>query len=98
MCVDILVRTSLIKGCLPSTIPRQHIGTGVVVQWVERRNSNPKTYMGSIPPVGQGEGQFFFPSAESTLVQDSLLCLTHLHVYDMHPHLCACLISHIRLS
>ena len=43
------------------------------------------------PLVGQGDGQvvvFFCPS-ESTLEQ-TCLCLTPLHVYGMHPNVCAC--------
>ena len=45
-----------------------HVG-----QWLERRNSNPKT-LGSIPRRGRVSRQFFCPS-ESTLGQ-TCLCLT----------------------
>ena len=57
-----------------------------MAQWVESRNSNPKT-LGSIPWRGQGELQFFCPS-EATLVQ-TCLCLTPLLVYDTNPNVCA---------
>ena len=55
-------------------------------QWLERQNSNLKT-LGSTPWRGRVKDSFSIPP--SPLVQ-SCLCLIPLHVYNMHPYLCAC--------
>ena len=52
--------------------------TGDVDQWQDP---------GFDPLAEQGEKQFFCPS-ESTPVQ-TCLCLTPLHVFCVHPNLCA---------
>ena len=62
------------------------IMTGDVAQWLERRNSNPKT-LGSISWRGRVSSRFSVPPSKSLL--QTCLCKTLLHVYGTHPHVCA---------
>ena len=80
-----MVLYCIVLYCISDGVFKIHFHGGYdVAQWLESRNSNPKT-LGSIPWRG-GVTNSFFCLSESSLVQ-TCLCLTPLRVHGTHPNL-----------